>query len=87
MQSTMSLLEKALSVHSMAEWTRRLSLSKNAISEAKRSGHLPPVLAGGLAIELNEDPKEWITAAVIEGEKDSPAKQALAKRIERWRKR
>lgn len=87
MQTTMNLLERALTVHTMAEWTRRLALSKNAISEAKRSGHLPPVMAGGLALELEEDPREWMTQAVIEGEKESPAKATLARRLASWRKR
>lgn len=87
MQPTLSLLERALALHNAQEWARRLSLSKNAIYEARKSGHLTPVVAGNLAIELGEDPQEWITAAVIEGEKDSPAKARLATRLERWRKR
>ena len=86
MHTTMALLEKALAVHNMTEWTQKLSLSKNAISEAKRSGHLTPVLAGNLAIELEGDPEHWMALAVIEGEKDSPAKARLARLMQKVRK-
>jgi hypothetical protein len=62
-------------------WTEKFKLSRNAISTAKASGHLTPVIAGHFAAELNEDPNYWMSLAVMEGEKESPAKQALKKRL------
>lgn len=83
MQSTLNLLERALAVAPMPEWTERLKVHRNALRNAKTSGHLTPVLAGNLALELNEDPAKWITLAVLEGEKASPAKDMLLKRLKR----
>lgn len=81
MRSTMALMERALKVHTASEWNRLLGLSKNAISEAKRAGRLTPVVAGHFAIELDEDPAPWMALAVLEGEKPSPAKEMLVKRV------
>lgn len=81
MQSTMNLLERALDRASASEWARRIGVHRNALTNARSAGHLTPVLAGSLALELGEDPRDWITQAVIEGEKDSPAKRALCKRL------
>lgn len=81
MQSTLNLLERALEVATMPEWSQRLHVHRNALRNARDSGHLSPVLAGNLALELNEDPAKWITLAVLEGEKASPAKEMLMKRM------
>lgn len=83
MQTTMNLLERALAVRPMPEWTTRLSVHRNALRNARERGHLTPVLAGSLALELDEDPEKWITLAVLEGEKESPAKEKLLKRLAR----
>ena len=81
MQTTMNLLEKALKTAPMPEWTSRLNVHRNALRNARDRGHLTPVLAGHLAVELDEDPTKWITLAVLEGEKESPAKAKLLRRI------
>ncbi|MES2949349.1 MAG: hypothetical protein V4858_12490 [Pseudomonadota bacterium] len=86
MQTTLSLLDKALTIAPMPVWTEKLKVHRNALRNARNSGHLTPVLAGGLAVELNEDPAHWITTAVLEGEKESPAKQALIRQLEKMRK-
>lgn len=86
MQRTLNLLEKALAIAPMPVWTEKLKVHRNALRNAKSSGHLTPVIAGSLAMELNEDPEHWMALAVVEGEKDSPAKEALAKRLANsWR--
>ena len=64
-------------------WAERLHVHRNALRNAKNAGHLSPVLAGNLAVELNENPARWITLAVIEGEKESPAKELLKKRLKK----
>lgn len=81
METTMDLLAKALQIAPMPVWTEKFKLSRNAISTAKASGHLTPVIAGHFAIELNEEPEKWMSRAVIEGEKASPAKDQLIKRM------
>lgn len=86
MQATMDLLARALDQQNATAWAKKLGFHRNAIHNAKSHGHLTPVIAGALAIELNEDPAKWITLAVIEGEKDSPAKARLIKSLGEWRK-
>ena len=81
MQTTMNLLAKAIAVAPIPTWTAKLQLSRDAISNAKSKGHLTPVIAGGLAAELNEDIDAWIRLAAIEGAPESPAKKALIKRL------
>jgi hypothetical protein len=81
MQSTLTLLDKALAIAPMPVWAQRLGVHRNALRNARASGHLTPVLAGNLALELQENPEHWIAVAVVEGEKPSPAKDALAKRL------
>lgn len=85
MQTTMNLLEKALEVAPMPEWGPRLNVHRNALRNARERGHLTPVLAGNLALELDEDPAKWITLAVLEGEKASPAKDKLLRRLKATR--
>jgi hypothetical protein len=87
MQSTLDLLARALTQKSASDWAREFGVHRATFTNAQKLGHLTPVMAGHLAIALDEDPKEWITVAVIEGEKPSPAKDALARRLDRWRKR
>ncbi|TAH12282.1 MAG: hypothetical protein EAZ11_06640 [Curvibacter sp.] len=86
MQSTLNLLERALAIAPMPVWTEKLDVHRNALRNAKNSGHLTPVLAGRLAIELQENPQAWMATAVLEGEKDSPAKRALIKQLEKMKK-
>lgn len=86
MQQTMELLDKAVAIAPIPTWTKKLQLSRDAISNAKSKGHLTPVIAGALAAELDEDIAKWTTLAVIEGAKDSPAKRALMKKLEKIRK-
>ncbi len=87
MQRTLDLLARALDKQPAAEWARQLDVSRSAFTNARKAGHLSPVIAGHLAIALDEDPREWMAQAAIEGEKDSPAKQTLARRLASWRKR
>jgi hypothetical protein len=82
MQTTMTLLEKAIAIAPIPTWTRRLHLSRDALSNAKSKGHLTPIIAGGLAAELEEDIAKWTTIAAIEGAPSSPAKTALLKRMQ-----
>jgi plasmid maintenance system antidote protein VapI len=82
MPTTMQLLDKALSIEpSASEWCRKLGVTRSAIAVAKTRGRLSPTLAGSLASQLGEDPKEWITVAAMEAEPESPAKKALIRAL------
>lgn len=81
MQTTMTLLEQALSKQPAARWTEALRLSKGAISAAKTRGHLSPAIAGAIAEELGQDPNQWIVIAALESERDSACKTRMIKRL------
>lgn len=81
MQTTQDLLTKALTIHSAAKWAETLDLTRQTFANAKRRGRLSPVLAGNIAINLGENPKEWIAIAAMEAEPESEAKRALLARL------
>uniref|UniRef100_UPI000D4941AC hypothetical protein n=1 Tax=Variovorax sp. GV025 TaxID=3450240 RepID=UPI000D4941AC len=85
MQTTISLLDRALEQASASEWARKIGVHRNAFTNARAAGHLTPVLAGHLAIELHEDAAQWMATAVLEGEKSSPAKDKLVRRLSTMR--
>lgn len=87
MTTTIDLLDKALSTHPAPYWHERLNLSRNALHQAKQRGHVSPAIAGALAEELGEDPKDWIVVAALESERASACKDRMVKRFENWRKR
>lgn len=87
MQSTMQLLEKALSVQTAAGWANTLNITRQTFTNAKKVHRLSPALAGNLAIELGEPPEEWIAIAAMEAEKNSPLWERLKKSQAKWRKR
>lgn len=88
MQTTMDLLSKALALQPSAyAWCNDLGLSKSTIAVAKTRGRLSPVVAGGIAMKLGEDPEHWIAVAALEAEPESTLLQRLRKSQASWRKR
>lgn len=81
MKHTMNLLETALEMKNVAEWTKELGLSKQALYNAKERGHLSPAIAGALADVLGQDPRDWIVIAALESERDSACKTRMMKRV------
>lgn len=81
MQSTMTLLERALSLKTPPEWARELGLERTALHTAKKREHLSPAIAGALAEKLGEDVDRWIVVAALESEKDSACKTRMIKRL------
>ena len=81
MQNTMNLLDTALKREPAPFWTEKLKLSRSALHTAKARGHLSPAVAGALAEELGQDPKEWIVLAALESERDSACKTRMVKRM------
>ncbi len=87
MQTTMELLEKAMTVKTATAWTRELKLSRTALAMAKMRGNLSPAIAGTLAEELGEDAQTWIVRAALESERDSACKDRMVSKFASWRKR
>ncbi|MGJ7546135.1 hypothetical protein [Variovorax sp. LT1R16] len=82
MQTTMNLLASALKVEpSIATWTKRLGLSAQALYNARDREHLSPAIAGALAEEIGQDPRDWIVVAALESERDSACKERMVKRV------
>ena len=81
MQNTMNLLASALQVETIPAWTKKLGLSSQALYNAKERGHLSPAIAGALASELGQDPKEWIVVAALESERESACKTRMVKQL------
>lgn len=88
MQNTMELLNKALTVQPSAKaWCDKLGLSRNTLAVGKIRGRLSPAIAGCIAIELGENPEQWIAVAALEAEPESTLLQRLRKSQPSWRKR
>lgn len=78
---TMNLLDRALEKEPAPYWTKQLKLSRGALHAAKTRGHLSPAIAGALAAEMGEDPKEWIVVAALESERDSACKTRMVRTL------
>ena len=71
MTETMKLLNKALELKNIPDWTRDLNLGRDTLAAAKNRGHLSPAIAGAIAEKLGFDAIKWIAVAALESEKDS----------------
>lgn len=87
MDSTMTLLDKALALNPAPYWHDKLRLNRNALHNARLRGHISPAIAGALAEEMGEDPREWIVVAALESERASACKDRMLKNYANWRKR
>jgi hypothetical protein len=83
MPTTMQLLTKALEFKKAARWCEELHLDPSTISQARKRGKLSPAIAGGMAMQLGENPEHWIAIAAVEAEPDSPLKNMLLKSFTR----
>lgn len=73
MKSTFDLYTRALSTQTKAELARRIDVHVTTWTNVERERHMPPTVAGKVAIEMGEDPRDWITLAHIEAiEKKHP---------------
>lgn len=67
MTTTYSLWERALSSEpNKAEWARRLDVHRTAFTRVENERHLSVTLAGKLAQQLGENPRDWIALAALE---------------------
>lgn len=81
MQTTMQLLTRALATKKQARWAELLEVSDATLSVAKRRGRLSPTIAGEIAKELGEDPRDWIAIAALEAEPETTAKRSLLRSL------
>lgn len=81
MQTTMHLLEKALSKQPATYWTKKLNLARTTLATAKVRGHLSPSIAGALADELGEDYQKWFVIGALESERDSACKTRMVRKL------
>ena len=81
MQTTLNLLENALTQRNASEWAARLNLAPSALRTARARGHLSPAVAGALADEMGEDSKKWIVIAALESERESACKARMVRKL------
>lgn len=86
MPNTMDLWERAQKVHTKTEWAKMLGIHVSTWTNVQNKGHVSPIVAAGLALELGEDPKEWIAIAALEAAPETPLKTKLRKRLSTARK-
>jgi hypothetical protein len=86
METTADLLSKALSVKRASRWSEELDIDVSTIAQAKKRGHLSPVIAGALAEKLGENVSQWIIIAALESERDSAPKRHLMTMSTIWKK-
>lgn len=77
MKSTNELLARAAQVRSLGAWAAQLGLERTTLYKAKDRCMLMPNHAGLIAIAIGEDPIYWMTAAVVEAEKDPEHRATL----------
>lgn len=73
---TIDLWNKALQHKRALDWAHDLGVSPSALTQAKKRGKLSPQLAGQIAVQLGEEPRDWIAVAAIE-QMDDEVQQAL----------
>lgn len=81
MQTTMNLIEQALTLKPAQHWHEQLGLNRNALHNARMRGHLSPAIAGALAEAMGLDPQPWIVIAALEGEKESACKSRMVRKF------
>lgn len=62
----------------LADVSRDLGLTSNALAVAKHAGRLSPGVAAAMADYLGEPVHQWVMQAVIEGERSAPLRRRLA---------
>lgn len=81
MDKSISLLERAMSGRIYADVADEIGVGISALANSKRVGHLSPLLAGQLAIFLNENVEHWMAVAAIECAKKGKARAMLERHL------
>lgn len=82
MQGTIRLLERALEGRRYVDLAAEIGVQHSAIANSKKVGHLSPLLAGQIAVLLNEDVPKWMAIAGVESARDGKAKRELMRALE-----
>lgn len=83
MERSITLLNRALSETSQGALADAIGVDSSAISNCKKMGQLTPVLAGNIAVFLNENVTNWIAIAAVESVRDCKAKKLLIEHLDR----
>ena len=81
MTHSIELLNRALQMKTVSEWARTLNIVPSTITNARRIGRLSPTMAGNFAMNLGENPTQWIALAAMEAEPESTYKKELLSRV------
>ncbi|MDB5965394.1 MAG: hypothetical protein JWQ72_1894 [Polaromonas sp.] len=82
MQTSIRLMERALEGRRYVDLAEEIGVHHTALSNSKRVGHLSPLLAGQIAVFLNEDVPKWMAIAAVECAREGKAKRQLMKALE-----
>lgn len=86
MDTSMTLFHKAIEKQPAADWARKLNITRQTFSMAKKQQRLSPALAGNLAIELGEPPAYWMAVAAMDAERENTLTERLRACQHTWRK-
>ncbi len=82
MTQSIDLLNHALKTYTHGDLADALGVGKSALSNCKKTKQLTPVIAGNLALFLNENVEGWTALAAAESVRECPAKKRLIKALE-----
>lgn len=81
MDRSITLLERAMKDRTYAEIAPQLGVGISALANSKRVGHLSPLVAGQIAVFLNENVEHWMAVAAIESAKKGKARTMLERHL------
>lgn len=81
MERSITLLERALDGKTYGAIAPEIGVGISALANSKRVGHLSPLLAGQLALFLNENVEHWMAVAAIESAKKCKARTMLERHL------
>lgn len=83
MEPSITLLERALTGKKTIDLAAEIGVHYTALVNSKRVGHLSPLLAGQIAVFLNENVEHWMAVAATESAREGKAKRLLMSHLNR----
>ena len=83
MDQSITLLKKTLEKTSTGELADAIGVKSSSLSNCKKIGQLSPLLAGQIAVFLNENVEHWIAVAATENLRPCKAKEQLLAHLRR----
>jgi hypothetical protein len=81
MDKSISLLDRALEGRRYIDVSDEVGVGISALVNSKRVGHLSPLVAGQLAVFLNENVEHWMAVAAIECARKGKARTMLERHL------